>query len=198
MTNDHQPDEIRSLWQKQDSGSFRMSPEEIRRRVRALEKNLRRRTWAGLAVCLLVVAGAVYWLAIFDDPLQRLGSVLTIAGVAYLAWQLRRTDRTAGSDLARAAASGGMESTAYHRAALERLRDFHRGKALWSRLAILVPGPIIFFIGFANAHPEVGTTIRIEAIVFAAFVVIAVPLNLKLAGRYARQIAELDQLRKEA
>ncbi|HEX4825360.1 MAG TPA: hypothetical protein VFV19_13740 [Candidatus Polarisedimenticolaceae bacterium] len=198
MANSNERDRIQNLWQQQSSESFRMSPEEIRRRVKGMEKNLRVKTCVGIAACALVVVGAIWWLTIFEDRLQQVGSLLTIAGVAYLAWQLRRATSSAGFDLAHAAASGGMESTAFYRAALDRMRDFHRGGGFWLRLAIFVPGPVMFMVGFAHAHPEVGKTIRIEGLVMVALLIAAIPLNLWLGSRYARRIAELDQLRKEA
>ena len=60
-----------------------------------------------------------------------------------------------------------------------------------------VPGPVLFLIGFAGAHPEVAETIRIEALVFGLLTVAAVPLNLWLASRYQRQINEIDRLEME-
>lgn len=190
-------EEIRDLWRRQNTEAFRGSAEDIRRKVRIMETNLRIRTQAGLVVCALVAAGAVWWLTIFPDPAQQIGAVLTIAGAAYLAWQLRSARAGAGSNLAIAAASGGLDSIAFHRAALARLRDFHRGGELWSRLALLLVGPSIFLFGFARAHPEVFPTIRIVAIAMGVLAVGAIALNLWLSRQYARRIEDLDRLRVE-
>ena len=51
----------------------------------------------------------------------------------------------------------------------------------------------MFFIGFAQAHPEVIRIIRIEIFIFVAFVIAAIPLNLWMSRKYQRQIDELDQ-----
>jgi hypothetical protein len=191
-------EEIRHDWRNQETEPFRMTPEEIRKRADAMEKSFRRRTPVGFIVCGLVVAGAVWWLTIFPDPLQRIGAILTLVGIAYLAWRIWSMRAGAGSDLARAAASGGVESIASYRAALVRLRDFHRGAELWSRLALLIVGPAIFLVGFARAHPEILASIRIQAIVLVVVVVAAIILNLWISRRYARRIDDLDRLRREA
>lgn len=191
-------EEIRELWRRQNTEAFRASAEEIRRRVKIMERNLRIRTLVGLINCAIVAAAAVWWLTIFPNPLPQLGAVLTIVGVAYMAWQLRSTRAGVGSNLASAAASGGLDSIAFHRAALTRLRDFHRGRQFWSRLALVIVGPSIILIGLAKAHPEVSGTIRIVAVALGVLAVSAIALNLGLSRRYARRIEDLGRLRAEA
>ena len=64
-------------------------------------------------------------------------------------------------------------------------------------MLLFIPGPMVFFAGFMKAHPEVATMIRFEAITFLLLVIAAVPLNRWMAGKYQRQIDELDRLQKE-
>ena len=80
---------------------------------------------------------------------------------------------------------------------LARQRNFHWGSRFWQRMLIFVPGPLVFFAGFARAHPEVIRMIRFEAISFVVLAIAAIPLNLWMARRYERQIDELTSLEEE-
>jgi hypothetical protein len=84
------------------------------------------------------------------------------------------------------------------RTELERQRDFHRDIWFWSRLVIIVPGYILFLIGFAMAYPELARGLAAIAGAFIVFGILAVPINLKLSRKYQRQIDELDALPKES
>jgi hypothetical protein len=85
----------------------------------------------------------------------------------------------------------------YLRNELARQRDFHRGSRFWSRMLLLVPGSLVFFAGFAQAHPEVVRTIRFEAISVVVLAIAAIPLNLWMARRYQKQIDALTRLQEE-
>jgi hypothetical protein len=190
-------EDARNLWQSQKMEGFKMTAEEIHWGVERLDRKARRRNNAGYVVCLLVVAGAVWWLTLFHNPLQQIGSVLTIAGVGYMIWQLRSNAR--GEALARGGAGtlGATYSLEFHRSQLARQRDFHRGRRFWLRMLTFVPGPVLFLFGFARAHPEIAGSIRLNAIAFGALAFIAVPLNLWLASRYQRQIDEIDGFERD-
>jgi hypothetical protein len=93
--------------------------------------------------------------------------------------------------------SGSSAYTDSYRVELERQRDFHRGIWLWSRLVIMFPSYMLFYLGFAMAHPEVGR--GFAAVIAACLIVLgiaAVPLNLRLSRKYQRQMDELDLLPK--
>jgi hypothetical protein len=145
----------------------------------------------------LVVVACIWWLTTFDNWLQRTGSVLTLAGAGVIVWQLisyRRDERKAS----RAAAEMGDSPTGeFYKRQLARQRDFHRGKELWSRMLIFFPGPPLFLLGFARAHPEVVPTLWKEGVVLVILAIAAVRLNLSLSGKYQRQIESLDRLQKE-
>lgn len=192
MANENQ--EMRDLWQGQDTNGFRMSTEEIRRTMEELEKKLGRRTRLGMLVSWSLIAMFALWSLAAKNAIQQTGALLTVAGVAYLAYQLRQ-NRFRGAP---AEALGTTASADYLRAELERQRDFHRGKTFWTRLLILIPGPLVFFAGFAKAHPEVIGMIRFEVITFVILTLAAIPVNLRLARGYQRQIDELDTMRGEA
>ena len=81
---------------------------------------------------------------------------------------------------------------------LQRQRDFHRGKWFWSRFALLAPAGLLFYIAFARAHPELIRIIRFELVSFVLILLSAIPLNLRLAKKYQRQIEELDRQKELA
>ena len=64
-------------------------------------------------------------------------------------------------------------------------------------MLLLFPGGLIFFAGFARAHPEVIRTIRFETITVIVFALAAIPLNRWMARRYQKQIDALARLQEE-
>jgi len=179
MAIDLAPKGMRDIWQSQEVENTKVSPVELRKGVRKLEKAGRRRSLVGGGACALVIACFGSYLLTFPNLIQCIGCALIIVGAAYLAYQLVliRT-RPEGTGAEESESSVGMR---FYRAELERQRDFHRGLWFWSRLVIFVPGPLVFFIGIAVAHPEVAPYIYLEAAAFALFAILAVPLNLRRA-----------------
>ena len=57
---------------------------------------------------------------------------------------------------------------------------------------IFLPGPIIWFLGFAQAYSELAPFIWLEFVAFLILAAIAVPLNLRLARKYQRRIDALE------
>lgn len=192
MANDRQPDDVVTLWQAQGSDGFRMSTEDIRRRIETMNRKLRRFTIDMYLVCAVLVIYFIGWMFAGMNSLQTLGAILTIIGVSYLAWQLRQ-NRFRGAP---AGDAGNSASLDHLRTELARQRDFHRGATFWWRMLVFVPGPLVFFAGFAQAHPEVVRTIRYETIAFVVFAIAAIPLNLWKARGYQRQIDELSRLQE--
>jgi hypothetical protein len=197
MTRDTGPTDPRGLWQTDTTAPLHLSAEELRARSERLARTTRRRNLGGLACCAIVFAGCIWWLVQVADPLARIGALLTVVGIGTLAFQLRSDQGSEQAAVRRATMMGGSASVDFHRGELERQRDFHSGRRLWTRLLMFAPGPLLFFAGFARAHPEVGGTIRLEALAFALFLLAAVPLNLRLARTYQRRLDELDRLQKE-
>jgi hypothetical protein len=197
MTADAYPDDPRSLWQADGSGAGRLPAAELRTRIERLARITRRRNYGALIVCAIVLAVCVWWFLWIDNPIARIGSILTAIGIATIVFQVRANQLGEQMEARRASRMGETASVDFHRAELERQRDFHWGPWLWTRLLLLVPGPQMFFIGFARAHPEVAATIRLEAIAAAVFLVAAVPVNLWLANGYQRQIDQLNRFLKE-
>lgn len=185
--------DVLDLWQAQSGDGFQMTPDVIRKRIETMDKKLRQRTRGGYLVCASMIFFFAVWAIASSNLLQRLGAVLSIGAMAYMAWQIRE----AAMRKPPAGEIGETMSVDYLRTELARQRDFHRGRTFWSRLLLLMPSGLLFFLGFAQEHPEVAQMIRSETIAFLVLGVVAIPLNLWLAKKYQRQIDELDRLQKE-
>lgn len=165
---------------------------DIFSRTQTLMKKIKKRTLTGYAVCFALIVSFGWFTFIFSNPVQRVGSCLTMTAILYMAYQLHeRRNRRLPSETQPSARS------AFYRTELERQRDFHRGSWFWSRLVIIIPGYMLFLIGFARAHPELERNLAIIGACFLGLCVVAVPLNLRLSRKYQREIDELDSLSKK-
>jgi len=183
-------DDVAALWRAQSSEGFRMSNEEIRNRIETMDRKMRRRTIGGYLLCATIIVSFAGWLFIGMNSLQLVGASLTIIAVSYMAWQIRASRfRTPSIDV--------VDTLEHLRRELARQRDFHRGTRFWSRMLLLFPGGLIFFAGFARAHPEVIRIIRFETISVIVFALAAIPLNRWMARRYQKQIDALARLQEE-
>jgi hypothetical protein len=190
------PEEPIDAWQADVTELSRMPVEMLRARAARLARRTRVRNYGGYATSAIVVTGALWWMTRIADPFATVGALLIMAGALTMAAQLRAT-RPEGWTAGRAAALGRTASFDFHRADLERQRDFHRGAQLWIRLGVFAPGALLFFAGFARAYPHLAETIGWEALASVLLLGAAVPLNAWYARDYQRQIDALDHLRKD-
>jgi hypothetical protein len=184
MTDDDKP--VIDLWQQQKPEGFRLTSEEIQMNLERLESKVRARTRAGYQVCAFLIIAFGTWAFVEHDLLMRLGAVAIIVAMAFLAFQVRRFGRADKPQVA-------LPSVDHLRNELQRQVDFHRGKRLWSRLLLLYPTGFFFLFAFAHAHPELNWIIRYEIVSMIVIFFVTIPLNLKLARKYQRQIEELDR-----
>jgi len=183
----------RDVWQNQRHESFSLSPDEIELKLLAVSDMSRKRSVSVVIALAILIPGLGLWWTRFPNPLARFGTVLTLIGAAYIgvqAYLIRRRQREA--DLS---AASDEPSIAFYRTALARQRDFHRGAWLWSRLAIFLPGPLIFALG-AKSDSRVSLIAVIAIFVLLGF--LAIPLNLSRARSFQRRINELDRLQQES
>ncbi len=185
--------DVLDLWQSQRGDGFQMTPEDIRKRIETMEKKLKYRTRMGLLVCASLIGFMGLWAVVSNNLLQRLGAVLTAGALVYMGRQIQeyRMKPAPGAEM------GETLPVDFLRTELARQRDFHRGWTFWSRMLLFIPSGLLFFLGFAQEHPEVGRMIRYETIGFLVLGAIAIPLNLWMAKNYQRQIDELDRMQKE-
>jgi hypothetical protein len=184
-------DDVAALWRAQSSEGFRLSNEEIRNRIETMNRKMRRRTFDGYLIFATITIFLGGWMFVDRNKLEAIGAVLTIIGYGYVAWQIRANRfRSYSSD-----AGGTLQ---HLRNELVRQRDFHRlGSRFWWRLSFIVPGPLVFLAGFAQAHPEIIRMIRFEVVSFVVFALSAIPLNMWMARRYQKQIDALARLEEE-
>jgi hypothetical protein len=184
---------VTDLWQRQTAEGFRLTSEEIQMKLQTLESKLRARTRSAYLVSAFLIIG-FSGIAFFErDLLMRLGCAATIVAVGFLTFQAHRSRFGAGD-----APQMELPSLDSLRNELQRQRDFHRGKWFWSRFALLAPAGLLFYIAFARAHPELIRIIRFEIVSFVLILLAAIPLNLRLAKKYQRQIDELDRQKELA
>ena len=186
MANDDS--KVIDLWQRQTPEGFRLTSEEIQMTLQKLESKVRARTRAGYQVCAFLIVAFGTWAYFEHDTLMRFGSAATIVAVAFLGWQVHRNRVETGG-----APQMTQPSLDHLRNELQRQADFHRGKRLWSRLLLLYPAGFFFLFAFAHAHPELNWIIRYEIVSMILIFFVTIPLNLKLAMKYQRQMEELDR-----
>jgi hypothetical protein len=184
-----------ALWQSDTAEMLRVLPEKLQRKAELVDRGVRRTALILYGTCALQIAVFLSFLVLFRDPLRRVGAILTLVGLTYLIYQMRRhhVDTTA---LARATQAD--PSVIFYRALLQQRRDFHRGIWLWSRLAVFLPGPAVFMYGAARADPAEATVTYVVLAIFLLLGAAAVPLNvLVAAGRIQKKIDELDRIERD-
>jgi Flp pilus assembly protein TadB len=186
MAGDYISNHLKDLWQEVSTDPVHFTLDDLHRDEEKLRKRVRRRSLGGGGAALIgIVVFAVYFFA-FPGLLMRIGAVLTVLGAGYGIVQLRMRSARAMPDM------GGTESIRFYRAELERQRDFHTGAWLWSRLIILLPGPIVWMVGFARSYPKVATIMWVVVAIYLVLSVRGALLNLRLARKYQRRIDALD------
>ncbi len=190
MRSDYLPDDLKSLWKELALNPVPVSADGLRRESKKLRGGLRLRNTFAAAVCVFAIAAYGFFFFRSRTAMERIGSVLSIAGgINVIVQFLKRPGQTV-PDL------GAVESVRFYRAELERQRDFHRGKGIASWLLPLLPGPIIFNLGFALDRPKFAPIVALQMAGFLALAAIVVPLNLRMARKYQRRIAALETPRE--
>lgn len=198
MTTNNGSEAIRTLWQKQAETVFSMELAEIQGKFSRLQARLRRRRVVTYAICLGETVWFAYWLVFTTPPIvMRLGCLLIILGMNFLAGQVWLDDRDRQKTLENPGAAGRTNCLDYYRAELVRQREFHRGVWFWSRLLTLLPGPLL--IGGWSAiklhgtgNGDAGVIILIATPILA---VVAVWLNYRLSRKHQRQIDAIDAMK---
>src|SRR5580765_6171768 len=141
-------DDVRALWRTRTPVSQHPDLEEMRRGVENMERKMRRSRIDFVVALLLSSLVIVVLAALFPHPLLTVGAIVSVAGLALLAFEVFQHWRRAP-----VAENGAAASLEYHRALLQHRLEFHR-KRLWLRVLTLAPGGVLFFLGFAAARPD--------------------------------------------
>ena len=189
MPNEPLPDDIRGVWQNQPVENTPMPLEEIRRKARQFEKRINRRNLREYIGAAIGIAAYTFYIFKFHSLVIRAGSVLVIAGVLYVVFQLykRASPGQLPADLALTA------SLEFHRRELVRQRDLLRSVWRWY-IGPLIPGLAVFSAGIMPHR--VGTMVFSVSFFLVVFGLI-VWVNHRAAVRLDRRIAELDNLESQ-
>jgi hypothetical protein len=125
-----------------------MSLEEIRCRAGKFQHRIwwrNAREYVAFAIVVIVFGYYIKWI---PNAVARVGSLMTIAGALYAAYQLHRR----ASSEAMAAAAEFEQCLGFHRRGLERQRDALENVWSWY-LGPLIPGLVVFIAGTAIAVP---------------------------------------------
>jgi hypothetical protein len=171
-------DELCNTWQDQPTENPAMSLEEIRRRAGKFQRRIWWRNAREYVAFAIVVIVFGYYFKVVPGLVARAGSVLTIAGALYVAYQLHRR---ASSEAAPTAAEF-EQCLGFHRRGLERQRDALDNVWSWY-LGPLVPGLAVFIAGTSVTAP-----IQIRYRVLTAAV------SLAFVGGVFWLVAKLNQI----
>jgi len=196
MTCDNSPNMLRDLWQAQPQESFWMSPDDLRKKRKRLNRELLIRDSTVWIVCLFEIGWFAWILTISPQLVTRIGSILIMFGMAFMNSQVWLDQRRRRRSHERAETSGNINSLDFFRSELARQCEFHRGLWFWSRMAAFFPGLLIFSTGAIVVFPWpdnlVGYSIlAVTVILFPT----AVWLNLSKSRKYQREIDALDALK---
>jgi hypothetical protein len=172
------------LWRMQTPETAHPKIEQLQR----MERSMRRKT-TDLLVAMVLASATMIWLAtVFRHPLVTAGAILSVAGLAFLAFEVLR--HRSRAPVAENGAAGSIE---YHRALLQHRIEFHRHR-LWLRVVTLAPGGVIYFLGLAAARPALAPFFYVELATFFAGVALIIPANRRAAAKLERQLADLTRL----
>jgi hypothetical protein len=190
MFDDRKADEeVLEAWKGQDTTALRIAPEQMLRRIEAMDRKNRRTVYDVYLAVAVISAGMIAFAAISSNRLMAIGAALTAIGYGLLAWLVRRNFRPGVAELPEA-------SVKVYRAQLERQAGFFR-RALWLRLLCVTPGPLLFSLGLAAAYPKAAPIIYVQLVTFVAILIATVPLSRRKAATLEREIAEMLRLEAE-
>ncbi|QNO26829.1 hypothetical protein EEB18_019230 [Sphingopyxis sp. OPL5] len=142
MTDFSDDARLHGLWQGGDAALAPLPLDEIKRRAARFGDIVRRRNRREYIAAAIVLAGFSLYAIILPGALLKIGSLLVIAGVLVVVWQLAR--RTSRPDPDAEAA----DVRAFYRARLVREEHMLARVGLWY-LAPLLPGLLTFMAGEA-------------------------------------------------
>lgn len=180
-------DDIRTLWQKEEAPLATLPLDEIKRRAARFGDAIARRNRREYIAAIVVAVAFTLYAIVLPGPLLKLGSLLVIAGVAIVAWQLAR--RTSRPDPAAEAA----DVYSHYRSRLVCEEHLLARVGRWY-LAPMLPGLLVFMAGQAVAAgaatlPGFMTFAALPLLLFLGIWL----LNRRAAAKLREQIARLDQ-----
>ena len=178
--------DLKQLWKRQAVPAATFTPAELRGKAEVFRRTIRRRNLLEYVAGATAIAGSCFNIWLFGDALTRVASLVSIAGIGTVLWQLHRRASTQASpeDL-------GQPGLRSYRAQLVRQRDAMRSVWLWYILPLL-PGYELFIWSRRVAMAMSGGGWWIYALMPALGAVV-VALNLYGARKLKREIDRLDR-----
>ncbi len=196
MANHSPHDQLCSLWQCQTVVPFQMSPEELRQKMKQLNRKLLMRDLIVYVICLGETVWFTYCILTLRAPATlKIGFFLVILAMGFVAGQIWLDRNNRKESRTTAAALGKTGSVDFYRVELVRQRNFHRGVWFWSRMIALLPGLLVCGIWGIVRYPThpIGYVLTAATLIISAW---AVWLNWKASLSYQRQIDALDALKQ--
>lgn len=180
---------VQKLWQDQPLEGVKMSAEEIRRRAGKFERRIWWRNMRETVASLFAAGVLLYFLATSHDWLSRVTFGLLSGSMVWIVVALHRK----GSAKKLPEGVDTLTGVRFYRAELER--QYEVVKSIWRwYLAPMVPGFLVYTIGYAIKFPRLGSLPRLalmDSIVALAFYA-TWRLNMRAARCLQRMIAELN------
>ena len=139
--------DIRRLWRDQPREEVRMSIDELRSRSGQLQSRVHRWKSLTIVVFLIAIVGDTWTVFASDEFLDRVGNLLTLAAIFYLAYQFRGYRPIDSMP----AGLGLTASRDFYRQQLARQRDFTAQP--WRYLVPFIPGVALSLLGGAIDRP---------------------------------------------
>jgi hypothetical protein len=144
-------EDIKELWKGQAVEVPMFTPSQMRKEADSFRRRVARRNRVETVAGVITMAVFGFYVWVFPSPLMRIGSLLVIAGVSFVLWQLHR--RAPSRSLPPEAL--GLPFIDYYRGELARQRDALRDAWLWY-VAPLLPGFVVFRCGFPLGSMRIG------------------------------------------
>jgi hypothetical protein len=190
MSSDSPHNEMFSVWQSQPIAPPATTPEQIRERMRRLNRKLFWRDFNIYVICAGETAWFAYCIATIHVPVFQAGMALIVAGLAYLAGQLLFS-RGMRSGSRASSAWSSAHSVDFYRLELTHQRNFHRGFWFWSRMIALFPGLAVCGFWAVDTYPKLVLGYILCAGTVITFA-IAIWVNARMARSYQRKIDALN------
>jgi len=189
MSDDKSIEAAKAAWQSQRVDTPQLSIDYLRNRSLEHAKKSRARSFLEYLLGGAAVVMCVWFAAVIDSALFRVGVLVMFTGILYALYDRWRR-RMAWSLTLEGSAADGLH---FYKQELTRLRDLHRG--LWKvHLPAGVPGAVVLLVWvfLERSEPDNEGPI-ILAFAVAVWIIVALRHEAQEAKRYQR---ELDALEK--
>jgi hypothetical protein len=192
MSNELVVNGIRTLWQDHVVEADALSLNEIRHRARKVQSATQRWNLFWYVFALIGAVSFTRFLFVHPSAFVRAGAGFGLAAIVYGMYLVHK-----GRSAQAVPESIGLTTcVAFHRAQLERQRDFLLRS--WRYLLLPIPGAILFAIGVSQSGLELGSfPAAAPVLLYAIFIIAVAKARRRQAGRLQREIDAMNVAEKE-